>query len=127
VRCFDEDTVIADWPASVERPPRCPQCGGLLRPDVVWFGEALPGPVWTAAVAASRAADVFFAIGTSALVQPAAGLPIIAQRQGSALVEINPEATPLTAYADYALHGAAGTILPRLVAAVWPNRPTFHK
>lgn len=100
--------------------PRCASCGGLLRPDVVWFGEALPQKALVQAVEAARSCQVFFSIGTSGLVQPAASLAYAAHNRGAVVVEVNAEPTPLTEKADFALHGKAGEILPALVEAVWP-------
>jgi NAD-dependent deacetylase len=94
--------------------PLCSACGGRIRPDVVWFGEMLPEDEWEASVRAAESASLFLSIGTSAVVYPAASLPIVAQRQGAYLVEVNPEPTPLTAQADEFLQGQAGTILPLL-------------
>lgn len=87
-------------------PPRC-GCGGMLRPDVVWFGEALTPSILDATWRAASQAELFFSIGTSALVQPAASLPLAAKRNGATLVEINLEPTPLTAEADFFLPGKA--------------------
>jgi NAD-dependent deacetylase len=95
--------------------PSCTVCGGQIRPDVVWFGELLPEAVIEEAIRVSESADLFFSIGTSALVHPAAGLPLLAKRHGAVLVEINPEATPLTPIADFALLGKSGELLPELV------------
>ena len=114
-KCFDNDHAMDTWPESEQKPPLCPQCSSLLRPDVVWFGENLPREALWAAIEATRACDLFFSIGTSALVQPAASLPIEAQEQGAITVEINPQPTPLTRYLDYALQGAAGEVLPALL------------
>ena len=118
-KCFDEGTCITSWPETGERPPRCPQCGGLLRPDVVWFGDDLPPESLQAAIAAASRCEIFFSIGTSALVHPAASLPLIALEAGAVLVEINPESTPLTSQAMHVLAGPAGEVLPDLVKAVW--------
>lgn len=96
------------------RLPRC-MCGGLIRPDVVWFGEMLPEDEWNGAEKACRAADVLLSIGTSGVVYPAASLPLEAKRSGAFIVEINPEPTPLTEYADEFLQGKSGLILPRLL------------
>ncbi len=93
--------------------PRC-ACGGTIRPDVVWFGEMLPEDEWEGSVAASSKADVFFSIGTSAVVYPAASLPLLAKRSGALLVEINPDPTPLTDQADWFLQGPSGAILPEI-------------
>jgi NAD-dependent deacetylase len=95
-------------------PPRC-SCGGLLRPDVIWFGESLPDAEWQRAEEASRQADLFLLIGTSAVVYPAAGLAELARAAGAGLAIINPEATPLDRRARWVLRGAAGEILPRLL------------
>ncbi len=102
--------------------PACTACGGRVRPDVVWFGEALPDDTWEAAVHAAQYADVFFSIGTSAVVYPAASLPIMARRAGALLVEVNPESTPLTPDADVFLQGAAGAIMPAVVECVQRER-----
>lgn len=119
-KCSREDRVVETWPESDDRPPRCPACGAFLRPDVVWFGEALPAEALDAAFDAARAADVFLTIGTSGIVQPAASLPLLAQSSGATTVEVNPEDTPLSARMTYTLRGPAGVLLPALVAAVWP-------
>ncbi|MDQ3803856.1 MAG: NAD-dependent deacylase [Acidobacteriota bacterium] len=97
-----------------ERPPGCPECGDPMRPDVVLFGEMLPPDVY--AVAAERAAEceICFVVGTSALVYPAAGLPLVARRAGAYVVEVNPEPTPLSEMCHEVLQGRAGEILPTL-------------
>ena len=118
VKCFDEGIRVETWSESGEVPPRCPRCGGLLRPDVVWFGELLPPQAMEAAFQAARECDVFLSIGTSGLVQPAASLPPVAIEQGAVVVEINPNPTPLTPYMNYVLAGPAGVVLPELVRAV---------
>lgn len=102
-------------PGTDERPPPCPNCGAPLRPDVVWFGEMLTGDTLQAAAEAARDCDVFLSIGTSSLVYPAASLPYEALSAGATVVEINPEETPLTARADYALRENAGRVLPAIV------------
>ena len=101
--------------------PRCADCGGLLRPDVVWFGEALDPEVIERAVVSARAADACLVVGTSALVHPAASLPRITLEAGGSVVEINPEETPLTPCASIHLRGTAGEVLPRLLAV--PDGP----
>ena len=97
-----------------EIPPRC-SCGGLFRPGVVWFGEALPADVLRHAMEAAAHAQVFLVVGTSAVVQPAASLPLLAQQNGAKLVEVNLEETPLSAQADASFWGKAGELLPRLL------------
>jgi NAD-dependent deacetylase len=94
--------------------PEC-ECGGRLRPDVVWFGEWLPPGAMESASAKAAESELFLSIGTSAVVRPAADLPMVAKRNGSYLVEINPEPTPLSGMADSTLFGAAGEILPALL------------
>lgn len=98
--------------------PRCESCGGLVRPAVVWFGENLPEEALIKAEAAAENAEVFFSIGTSADVYPAAGLPLLAKRRGAFVVEINVNRTSLTPYADAHLMGTSGEVLPKLLADV---------
>lgn len=95
-------------------PPRC-ACGALLRPGVVWFGEALPTAVWRKAERAAENADLFLVIGTSALVYPAAGLATIAKRAGAQVVEINIAETPLSHGIDIFLKGPSAELLPQLM------------
>ena len=97
--------------------PRC-QCGGLIRPDVVWFGEFLPEDVWESCQFNATTSDVFLTIGTSSVVYPAADLPIQAQRYGAMVIEINPEPTPFSNSADFSLRGNAGEVLPKLWQAI---------
>jgi NAD-dependent deacetylase len=103
-----------EWPAV----PPCPGCGGLLRPDVVWFGEMLPAVAFARAEAAAEACEICLVIGTSAEVYPAASLPETAHRRGALIVEVNPETTDLSRWADLSLRGPAGEILPRLVELI---------
>jgi len=129
VKCFDECRPTSEWlPTEAdadahggEVPPRCPYCGAWLRPDVVWFGELLPTEALEAARLAAENCQLFFSVGTSGLVQPAASLPFWALEHGAVVVEVNPEETPLTAWATYALRGPAGVILPALVQRAWPS------
>ena len=100
-------------------PPHCPQCGGAIRPGVVWFGEPLPESAWTAAVAAAEACDLLFSIGTSALVYPAAELPLRAARRGAVVVQVNPQPTGPDQLARFNLTGAAGHVMPLIVDRVW--------
>ncbi len=119
VKCSSCGQQAKTWDEADGDVPRCEACGGLLRPDVVWFGESLPRAELEAAVEAARACQVFFSIGTSGTVQPAASLAYAARNRGAVVVEINPEPTPLTQKVDFALHGKSGEILPALVRAVW--------
>ena len=117
-KCFTEGRVVSGWDENDEIPPRCSHCGGQLRPDVVWFGESLPEDALEAALQAAQTCQVFFSIGTSSVVQPAASLPYLAQRTGALLVEINPEKTPLSSVADFVLTGPAGAVLPEIAQAL---------
>jgi NAD-dependent deacetylase len=119
VRCSECGSFVETWADDAESVPTCEKCGRLLRPDVVWFGESLPRAELETAVKASRSCQVFFSIGTSGIVQPAASLAHAAGNNGSVVVEINAELTPLTSKVDFAFHGKSGEILPGLVRAVW--------
>jgi NAD-dependent deacetylase len=99
-------------------PERCPACGGYLRPDVVMFGEQLPARTSADAEWASKRSEVFLLIGTSALVYPAADLPLRAIARGAKLVVINMESTPLDVEADALLRGPSELVLPALVTAL---------
>jgi NAD-dependent deacetylase len=98
-------------------PPRCPHCGGLARPALVWFGESLRVEDVDAALKAT-ACDVFLTVGTSAVVYPAAGLVHQAKHHGAFTAEINMEETPASSLVDVALRGPAERILPALDARV---------
>lgn len=101
-----------------EKPPRCPACGDLLRPDVVWFGEYLPEDVLRQAYEASRRCDVMLVVGTSGVVQPAASLPYLAARAGAFVIDVNPERDELSDMADVFLQGMGGAVLPALIEAI---------
>ena len=117
-KCSVEGLEAEPRPGDENVPPGCPNCGAFLRPDVVWFGEALPEDTFAAASATARSCDVFFSVGTSSLVYPAASLPSEAARSGAMVVEVNPDDTPLTPSVDYALRGPASEVLPALVRHV---------
>lgn len=102
-------------PPQPDQLPHC-NCGSLLRPDVVWFGEALDSDVLGTAIDEAEAADVMLVIGTSGLVHPAAGLPALARRSGAMTIEINVEETPLSDSMDIVLRGTSGVVLPALEA-----------
>jgi NAD-dependent deacetylase len=118
-KCSREELVVEPREDDTDVPPSCPHCGAALRPDVVWFGEALPIEAFAQASEAARSCDLFFSVGTSSLVQPAASLPFEALRAGAVLVEVNPSDTPLTRHAHYALRGRAGEVLPALVKTIY--------
>jgi NAD-dependent deacetylase len=97
------------------RLPRCSSCGALLRPDVVWFGEALDEQILHEAFHAAASADLCVVVGTSAVVHPAASLPVATRRAGGELIEINPELTPVSAMCTVTLQGPAGILFPALL------------
>jgi len=107
------DTAIEDG-----TPARCAECDGLIRPDVVWFGERLPADAVERADSAAQRADVFLSVGTSAVVFPAARYPVVAREQGAYVAEINPDTTGITDDVDESIRGPAGDVLPALVDAV---------
>ena len=100
-----------------EKIPTCERCGGSIRPDVVWFGEMLDAETINRAFDESARSEIFFSVGTSAIVQPAASLPLEAKQHGALLIEINPEETPLSALADYRIDKPSGEFLPLLMEA----------
>ena len=95
-------------------PPLCEQCGGVLRPNVVLFGEMLPIAALEEAQELSSRADVMLVIGTSAIVEPAASLPFLALAGGALVIEVNPAPTALTGLAQYSIQSSAATALPPL-------------
>ena len=123
-RCSREGAAAERWeePADGGEPPRCEGCGAYLRPDVVWFGEALPPEALHRAWAAAHECDVFLAVGTSNLVEPAASLPWMAAVQGATVAVVNTSMEGQgTGAGIHHLAGAAGTVLPVLVEAAWPE------
>jgi len=120
----DRDATAEEVDRSIQKgdPARCPACGGFIRPDVVWFGEMLPRDAIEAANAAARSADVFLSVGTSAVVYPAAQLPLTAQQAGAYVAEINPDRTPLSDEVDAFLQDEAGTALPKLIDHLSPAK-----
>lgn len=120
VRCSRDGTLVSSWDDSSPREaPRCAHCGAFLRPDVVWFEETLPDAALARAEHAARDCEVLLVVGTAAEAYPAAMLPTYARHHGAAIVEINPSPTRLSERVDFVLRGAAGAVLPALVAAVW--------
>jgi NAD-dependent deacetylase len=117
-KCARCGIAMPEVPHDLDSPPACQACGGRCRPDVVWFGEGLPEAPWKEAVAAAQAAEIVIVIGTSATVHPAARIPLLARDVGALLVQVNPEPTPLDRVA-LNLRGAAGSVMPELLAAVW--------
>jgi NAD-dependent protein deacetylase/lipoamidase len=112
-RCFADGTLqLADPDMAV---PSCPDCGAMLRPGVVWFGEAIPEAASTDSHVAASDCDLFMSVGTSSLVYPAAGLAELAQHNGAHVVEINPTPTAHAAGYDFIIAGKSGRVLPELL------------
>ncbi|MBV8171943.1 MAG: NAD-dependent deacylase [Candidatus Eremiobacteraeota bacterium] len=110
IRCGER----VETPLAGEVPPRC-ACGGLLRPNVVWFGEALPAGAYERAYEAVAQSHVFIVAGTSAIVFPAAGLVEVARAAGAFVVEVNPDETPATSRCDVSVRAPSGEFLPLVV------------
>jgi NAD-dependent deacetylase len=121
VICSAEGTVVEQWAAGDELPPRCPRCGANLRPDVVWFGELLPETALAAAWEAARTCDLFLSVGTSGLVEPAASLPGAAMRAGATVAVINLDVTTAARPPLYTINARSGELLPALLRAAWPH------
>jgi NAD-dependent deacetylase len=107
-----------DFADQEEKPPRCPECGAYLRPEVVWFGEGLPPEALNAAQQLSAACDVMLIVGTSGVVYPAAAMPMIAGEAGATVIDVNPQRDALSQMSDVFLLGRGGEVLPALTAAV---------
>jgi NAD-dependent deacetylase len=101
--------------AAPGEPPRCADCGNLLRPGVVWFGEMLPEDAMAAAEQAARACELMLVVGTSGVVWPAAGVAAVARRAGAKVAILNPDASEIDDQAHWVLRGTAATLLPRLL------------
>jgi NAD-dependent deacetylase len=125
-RCFDcghaysFPSGIPDEPVGGRRlePPVCKECKSSIRPGVVWFGETLSSKDWDRAERAAMTCDIFFAIGTSSLVWPAAQLPERAALHGAKIIQINPIPTPLDSKAHYNFRGNVGDIMPAMLHAL---------
>lgn len=123
-RCTRENSVTENYDVPLEEnPPLCTGCGAILRPHVVWFGEALDSEVIHKASLLSSTCDTMLVIGTSAVVQPAASLPFSALNRGAKVFEINPVPTPLTSYVDFSFRGKSGEFLPLLDAELQKISP----
>ncbi len=108
----------SDFDLTVDEPPDCPRCGGFVKSDTVMFGEPIPPYALERAFEEARRADCILIVGTSAVVYPAAEVPVHVRRNGGALIEVNPMETDLSRICDVALRGAAGEVMPALVDAV---------
>lgn len=107
--------VACRWVAEGNLAPECPECGGLLKPATISFGQPMPVEALTRAEAAARECDLFLAVGSSLQVQPAASLPLVAKRSGAKLVIVNRDPTPLDEIADAVVQGEIGKVLPVLL------------
>lgn len=118
-RCADCGRQVDTWASPPQgQAPACPHCRGILRPDVVFFGEPLPPEALAKAFEAANHCDVMLVVGTSAVVEPAASLPRYALQAGATVVEVNPHETPLSPLVHYRLAQPAGRVLPALVQAL---------
>lgn len=96
-------------------PPLC-QCGNILRPNVVWFGESLPQNIWQQAIIHASTCDIMVVVGTSLVVSPANTLPIHAKQNNATIIEINPEETMMSSYMDLSIRGTGVFTLPEFVS-----------
>jgi NAD-dependent deacetylase len=123
-KCFaacQGDSTFVDLaliPHDDDHAPQCPNCGAAVRPDVVWYSEALPSGALHRAIAEASQCDVMLVIGTSGLVQPAASLPEIARQSKAFVIEINPVSGLLTSRVNLFLQGKSGALLPELVERI---------
>lgn len=101
-----------------ELPPCCKQCGSILRPDVVWFGEPLPNDVWKGAINEAKTCDLMIIAGTSLVVSPANTLPVYAKQNGAYLIEINPEETFMSSQMDFSFRSTSTIFIPKLLEIV---------
>lgn len=113
VRCLEENRTFMFMEVPLKKlPPTC-ECGALIRPDVVWFGESLPREAIDNAFAAAQDCTVMLVVGTSGIVYPAAALPKVAKQSGATVIEVNLEPTPFTEFVDQSFMGKAGDVLPK--------------
>lgn len=117
-RRFPMDEAVARVKAG-DLAPECEACGGFLKPATISFGQAMPEEAMRRAAAASENCDVFLAVGSSLVVQPAAWLPLVAKRRGARLIIINRTPTPLDDMADVVFQEEIGAVLPAMVAAAF--------
>ena len=104
-------------------PLRCSRCSSLLKPDVVFFGEPIPWKAQILSAQESETSEAMLVIGTSAIVYPAATIPITAKENGAIVIEINKEPTPMTdQVSDYLICGSAGEIISTIVEEVKRRR-----
>ena len=119
--CIKCKTFYNDEIVFSDKAPKC-KCGGLIRPDVVWFGEYLPQDEFLESEKASRNADIFFVVGTSAIVYPAASMIHFARESGAYIIEVNLERTEISSIVDQSFFGKAGEILPQIYNEIKANK-----
>ena len=112
--CDFKNTITSSFS---QLPPIC-KCGNILRPDVVWFGEALPQDIWKSAMEKSSSCDIMIVVGTSLAVSPANLLPVYAKENGALMIEVNPDQTPMSGIMDLSLRSSAAKALPELLSIV---------
>jgi NAD-dependent protein deacetylases, SIR2 family len=117
-RCFESGHIAFAWDDDGEIPPRCVQCGSLLRPDVVMFGEGLPHHELRRARQAVEQCDVFLCVGTVGAIEPVASFPFVARRHGAFVLTIAPEDSIYTLMADYVIAARPGAVAPELVRLI---------
>lgn len=117
VRCTGCGQTTEDRRVPLPELPACPSCGGLLRPNVVWFGEMLDPKILDQVYRTLEACQLMLVVGTSGVVQPAASMGATAKRRGAFVAEINLEPTPYTDIYSLSILGKSGEVLPRLVAS----------
>ncbi|MEM7532646.1 MAG: NAD-dependent deacylase [Chloroflexota bacterium] len=119
-RCNEctRDYDVSDDELTADQPPHCPHCNGLVRADVVWFGEAMPRLQMDRAWKASENCQVMLVVGTSGIVYPAAYLPLLASENGATIIDINPDYGEISRMADVHIPAPSGEALPAIVAAM---------
>lgn len=118
VRCIECNSSSENREVPIDIPPKCEACGGLLRPAVVWFGEALDQEILYEIYRCLERAQAMLVVGTSGAVQPAASFGLVAKRAGAFVAEVNRSKTPQGAFFDVSLQGKAGDLLPQLVKQI---------
>ncbi len=117
-RCYESGHIAFAWDDDGEIPPRCVQCGSLLRPDVVMFGEGLPHHELRRARQVVEQCDLFLCVGTVGAIEPVASFPFVARRHGAFVLTIAPDESVYTLMADYVLTATPGAVLPELVQLI---------
>jgi NAD-dependent deacetylase len=118
--------MYVEKPPEIPPVPKCPECDSFLRPGVVWFGEQLPDVFFKALDEASRS-KVMVVAGTSAIVQPAASLPLIVKRNGGKIIEVNPVPTHLSPISDVSIRGTAGKVLGLILEKIKNNQSSENR